>query len=112
MLVELRQADSDVLLHRMELDDPPQPGRWISFDQISYLVLQRRHRYRLLNGRYEIGSIALMVKPQKQPRDALFWRHGWVIGDPECRFNARSPLLRCAVWPEGPCDRCTHREPR
>ena len=112
MLVELRQADSEVLLHRMELDDPPQPGRWISFDQISYLVLQRRHRYRLLNGRYEIGSIALMVKPQKQPRDALFWRHGWVIGDPECRFNALSPLLRCAVWPDGPCDQCLHRELR
>ncbi|MEE2695787.1 MAG: DUF6464 family protein, partial [Cyanobacteriota bacterium] len=25
-----------------------------------------------------------------------------------CRFNARSPLLRCAVLPEGPCDRCSH----
>ena len=79
MLVELRQADSDVLLHRVEMDDPPQPGRWFSLDQTSYLVLQR-HRYRLHNGRYEIGSIALMVKPQ-QPKDAVAWRHGWVIGD-------------------------------
>ena len=112
MLVELRQADRDVLLHRIEIDDPPQPGRWICLNEISYLVLQRRHRYRLLNGRYVISSIALMVKPQKRPEDAVAWRHGFVIGDPDCRFNARSPLLRCAVWPEGPCERCTHREPR
>ncbi|MFO0104097.1 MAG: DUF6464 family protein, partial [Cyanobium sp.] len=37
---------------------------------------------------------------------------GWVIGDPLCRFNARSPLLRCAVLPAGPCERCAHFLPR
>jgi hypothetical protein len=35
-----------------------------------------------------------------------------VIGDADCRFNALSPLLRCAVLPEGPCDRCVHRAAR
>ena len=47
-----------------------------------------------------------------QPADATFVGHGWVIGDPECRFNALSPLLRCAVLPEGPCDFCMHRDHR
>ena len=112
MLVELRQAGSDALLDRINLDDPPQPGRWMQLKGRSFFVLQRRHRYSLRNGQYQIASVALMVKPQRQPIDATPWRHGWVIGDPHCRFNARSPLLRCAVWPEGPCDRCSHRVPR
>jgi hypothetical protein len=48
------------------------------------------------------------VKAQKQPADARWWQGRWVIGDPGCRYNARSPLLRCAVLPEGPCERCAH----
>jgi hypothetical protein len=56
--------------------------------------------------------VALQVKSQQQPADALWWDGRWVIGDPHCRFNARSPLLRCAVLPEGPCERCSHRSPR
>jgi hypothetical protein len=32
--------------------------------------------------------------------------HG--IGDPSCLYNARSPQLRCAVNPAGPCEGCKH----
>ena len=110
MLVELRHASSDALLDRLVMESPPQPGWWIESGSTSFLVLQRRHRYRLCHGRYQISSVALLVKPQHRPHDARRWKKGWVIGDPHCRFNARSPLLRCAVWPEGPCDQCDHRE--
>jgi hypothetical protein len=48
------------------------------------------------------------VKTQRQPTDARWWQGGWVIGDPSCTYNARTPLLRCAVLPEGPCERCAH----
>ena len=34
------------------------------------------------------------------------------IGEASCRFNARSPYLRCAVNPEGPCETCRHYEAR
>ena len=112
MLVELRHISGDRLLHRVDLEDPPQPGRWLVVEQQSFLVMQRRHRYVLRNRRYVMASVALLVKPQTRPADATPWRHGWVIGDPNCRFNARSPLLRCAVWPEGPCENCSHRELR
>lgn len=114
MRVELRQIGSDQLLDLMEvqaLADVPQPGRWLELGERSFLVLQRRHRYRLCNGTYELAAVALQVKPQRQPADARRWGHGWVIGDPLCRFNARSPLLRCAVLPEGPCERCAHFSP-
>ena len=111
MRVELRRIDDDRLLHTLEveaIDRVPQPGRWLEHDGGSFLVMQRRHRYRLRNGRYELASVALQGKPQRQPADARWWQGRWVIGDPFCRFNARSPLLRCAVLPDGPCERCAH----
>jgi hypothetical protein len=109
--VELRQIGTDRLLEVLELPDPgevPHPGRWIEAGGRTFLVLQRRHRYQLRNGGYELASVALQVKAQRQPADARWWQNQWVIGDPSCRFNARSPLLRCAVLPDGPCERCSH----
>ncbi len=111
MRVELRQIGSDRLLDALEvaeLGEVPQPGRWLEAAGRSFLVLQRRHRYQLRNGRYELASVALQVKAQRRPADARWWQNQWVIGDPSCRFNARSPLLRCAVLPDGPCERCSH----
>ena len=111
MRVELRQIGSDQLLDALEVGEcgeVPHPGRWLEAGGRSYLVLQRRHRYQLRNGRYELCSVALQVRRQRRPHDARWWNGRWVIGDPRCRFNARSPLLRCAVLPEGPCERCSH----
>ena len=62
MLVELRHISGDRLIHRVDLEDPPQPGRWLFVEEQSFLVMQRRHRYALCNGHYQISSIALMVK--------------------------------------------------
>jgi len=114
MNVELRQSDSGLLIDRFEVPElleVPQPGRWLVVAERSFLVLQRHHRYQLRAGRYELSSIALQVKPQRQPADARFWQGRWVIGDPSCHFNARTPLLRCAVLPDGPCERCSHYAP-
>lgn len=36
---------------------------------------------------------------------------GYVIGDFSCQMNARSPYLRCAMNPCGPCDGCQMYEP-
>lgn len=33
---------------------------------------------------------------------------GYLIGDISCQFNARSPYIRCAINPSGPCDSCRH----
>ena len=115
MRVELRQIGTDQLLDALEVEalaEVPQPGRWLEHGGRSFLVLQRRHRYRLRNGSYALASVALQVKAEHRPSDARPWGQGWVIGDPHCRFNARSPLLRCAVLPAGPCDRCAHFLPR
>ena len=36
----------------------------------------------------------------------------YFIGDISCQNNAHSPYLRCAIAPDGPCDRCPHYEPK
>jgi hypothetical protein len=35
---------------------------------------------------------------------------GYLIGDLSCQFNARSPHMRCAVNPLGPCQGCSSYE--
>ncbi|MGB3297580.1 MAG: DUF6464 family protein [Phormidesmis sp.] len=35
---------------------------------------------------------------------------GWVIGDITCQMNARSPFIRCAPNPSGPCEGCRDYE--
>ncbi|MEM9005234.1 MAG: DUF6464 family protein [Cyanobacteria bacterium P01_F01_bin.86] len=36
---------------------------------------------------------------------------GYIVGDFTCQMNARSPYLRCAVNPCGPCAGCQFYEP-
>lgn len=37
---------------------------------------------------------------------------GYMIGDITCDLNARSPYLRCATNPMGPCDGCSTYAPK
>lgn len=37
---------------------------------------------------------------------------GYMIGDITCDLNARSPYLRCAINPFGPCDGCSTYAPK
>jgi hypothetical protein len=111
LTIELRRCGDDQLIRQLQVNDlaeVPHPGHWLTLETESFLVLQRRHRYALREGRYELRQVALQVRRQRRPADARLWQGSWVIGDPRCRFNARSPLLRCAVLPEGPCERCAH----
>jgi hypothetical protein len=37
---------------------------------------------------------------------------GYIIGDFTCQYNARSNYIRCAVNPFGPCQDCSHYQPK
>ncbi|MBE9108493.1 hypothetical protein IQ273_03540 [Nodosilinea sp. LEGE 07298] len=37
---------------------------------------------------------------------------GYMMGDITCDLNARSPYLRCATNPMGPCDGCSAYAPK
>ena len=38
--------------------------------------------------------------------------HSYFVGEISCKYNARSPYIRCAVNPCGPCENCIHYESR
>jgi hypothetical protein len=64
--------------------------------------LLARSDYRM--GMYE--TLPLAADPEMR----YIERVGYILGDTSCQFNARSPHMRCAVNPEGPCEGCRHYE--
>lgn len=108
---EVILSHSRSTLGYLHLDWNPQPGAYLEVDGQTYLVLERRHRYQLRSGRYQLHKIALYVQKCDALVEGSFLDGQWVIGDLTCLYNARSELLRCAVNPHGPCDRCTHYQP-
>ncbi|MBD0336228.1 MAG: hypothetical protein ICV62_12120 [Cyanobacteria bacterium Co-bin13] len=116
--MELNQRTEIILsqprssLGSVYLDWNPQPGAYLEVAGQTYLVLERRHRYHLKAGRYELHQTTLYVQKSDLPEEKSLLDGQWVIGDITCLYNARSELLRCAVNPQGPCDRCAHYHPR
>lgn len=116
--MELNSLPTEVIVNHPQkslghfhLDWNPQPGAYLDIEGQTYLVLERRHRYGLKAGRYQLHKIALYVQKMDTPTDRSWLDGRWIIGDRTCRFNARSELLRCAVHPDGPCESCSHYEP-
>ncbi len=105
---EIILSHSNATLGHLNLDWNPQPGACLEVDGQSYLVLERRHRYQLRSGRYQLHKIALYVQKIEALAEGNFLDGRWIIGDRTCLYNAQSPLLRCAVNPKGPCDQCSH----
>ncbi|MBD1937599.1 DUF6464 family protein [Microcoleus sp. FACHB-68] len=54
------------------------------------------------------GLRSLALSPDTRPPE----RVGQFLGDPSCRFNAKSAYIRCAVNPIGPCQDCPQYQPR
>ncbi len=98
-------------LGRFHLDSNPQPGSYLEVEGQTYLVLERKHQYSLRSGRYYLRQVVLSVQKSLIPGEQSLCNGHWVIGDATCQYNARSQILRCAVNPTGPCDRCPHYQP-
>jgi hypothetical protein len=91
------------------LDWMPQPGNLVELENTTYRVVERCHRYLFRKGKYTLYQMILYVQVLETHDDHIWIDGQWVIGDAQCKFNARSPLLRCAVNPLGPCTGCVHR---
>jgi hypothetical protein len=107
---EVILTQSRQVLAQIRLNWTPQPGNYLDLDGNTYAVLERRHRYHLQFGRYQLHKIALYVQSATRPDEQTLINGQWVIGDASCRYNARSSLVRCAVYPIGPCDGCRYYE--
>lgn len=114
-MTELESLPTEVILTRssqvlakIRLDWTPQPGNYLDLDGNTYAVLERRHRYQLQYGRYQLQKIALYVQLSDRPTEQSLIDGQWTIGDATCQYNAHSPLIRCAVQPTGPCAGCRY----
>lgn len=116
--MELNSPPTEIILSHprsslgyLYLEWNPQPGAYLEVEGQTYLVLERKHRYHLKLGCYQLHKIALYVQKSHVPTERSFLDGYWVIGNTTCLYNARSEVLRCAVNPSGPCDRCVHYHP-
>jgi hypothetical protein len=94
------------------LDWTPQPGSYLDFQGQTYTVLERRHRYQLQAGRYQLYQVLLYVQSAQCLVEKSWVDGRWIVGDATCQFNAHSELIRCAVNPAGPCGGCQNYEQR
>lgn len=83
---------------------------------LAYLLIFRRAQERW-HKRLRRAQMLTTYQPQLRNRydfdydDLITERHGSVfLGDTTCVNNARSPYIRCAINPSGPCDECSHYE--
>lgn len=61
-----------------------------------------------LSGFSGLGAVSLGEEAEERYIEGI----GIVIGDLSCQFNGRSPLIRCAINPLGPCAECPSYEPK
>ena len=74
----------------------------------AWISLRARNRVHVEFGRaMEVAAHRGLKAALQSDRDLNYVEGlGYIIGDFTCQMNARSPYLRCAVNPCGPCDGC------
>lgn len=106
LLTELILTHPRQTIGKIQLDWMPQPGNYLELEGKTYAVLERHHHYQYKVGGYYLSKISLYVQKASKPSERSLIDGRWVVGDSNCRFNARSEILRCAVNPAGPCEGC------
>ena len=87
---------------------------------LAYLLIFRRAKERW-QMRLRRAQILTTYQPQTRTRYNLNYDESYAItnqttkyfiGDTTCINNARSPHIRCAINPSGPCEECSHYDKR
>lgn len=79
---------------------------WLILPKVKQRWQSRLRRSRLLAAYQRRERFSMHYQDDEIDFDKYF------IGNTHCRFNAHSPYIRCAVNPGGPCDDCSHYEPK
>ncbi len=112
MIVEIRNIENSQVIYRLDDMSPPDNGTWFSFNDQQYLVMKLSHRYKLLKGTYHLYLVSAYVRICSKPIESNLWKGIWIVGNPNCIFNALHPIIRCAVVPSGPCSSCSEFKSR
>ncbi|WGS72587.1 DUF6464 family protein [Pseudanabaena galeata] len=78
---------------------------------LSLWILHRtQDHYRRINSAVNVTPVTLSLKALPPADMTCIDGFGYVIGKVSCKYNARSPYIRCAINPSGPCQDCRHYE--
>lgn len=110
LLTEIILTNSFQSLGKIHLDWMPQPGNYLEFNNKTYTILERHHHYQYTISGYCLNKISLHVQESQQTQENSLIKGRWVLGYADCRYNAHSEIIRCAVNPEGPCQDCLYYE--
>lgn len=70
----------------------------------------KQKKYQL--GGYRLKKVSLYVQKISHIQEKTLINGRWILGDINCRFNADSEIVTCAVNPEGYCKICQFFEPK
>jgi Family of unknown function (DUF6464) len=79
---------------------------WIVSPSLKQRWQSRLRRTRLMTAYNDRVDLLTSYQSSEIEFDRYF------VGNVNCRFNAHSPYIRCAVNPSGPCEDCSHYENR
>lgn len=112
LLTEIILNDSLQPIDKIYLDWMPQPGNQLELNGKTFIVLERHHHYHYSIGGYCLSKISLHVQESPRLYEQSLVKGRWVLGNAECRYNAHSEMICCAVNPQGSCQDCSSYESR
>ena len=112
ILTEVILSHNNQSLGKMELDWNPKKGSYLDLEGETYTILEYHHHYQYQVSGYQLKKISLYVQKISKIQEKTLINDRWILGDLNCRFNAHSEIVTCAVNPQGDYKNCNFFEPK
>ncbi|MDJ0600450.1 MAG: DUF6464 family protein [Crocosphaera sp.] len=112
ILTEVILSHNHQSLGKFKLNWNPKQGNFLELEGKTYSILEYHHHYQYQVGGYQLKKISLYVQRILDSQEKTLVDGRWILGNINCRFNANSEIINCAVNPEGSCKDCDFFEPK
>ncbi|MDJ0731435.1 MAG: DUF6464 family protein [Crocosphaera sp.] len=112
ILTEVILSHNHQSLGKLKLDWNPKKGTYLELEGETYSILEYHHHYQYKVGGYQLTKTSLYVQKILDIQEKSLVNGRWILGDINCRFNANSEIVTCAVNPQGYCKNCQFFEPK
>ncbi|WP_107670524.1 DUF6464 family protein [Cyanothece sp. BG0011] len=112
ILTEIILSHNHQLLGKLSLDWNPKKSNHLELEGTTYTILEYHHHYHYQMGGYQLKKVSLYVQKSSNSQTKTLVNGRWILGDINCRFNANSEIVTCAVNPQGSCQNCQFLEPK
>ena len=106
ILTEVILSHNHQSLGQLKLDWNPQKDNYLELEGQIYSILEYHHHYQYQLGGYRLTKVSLYVQQTSDIQEKTLINGRWILGDINCRFNAHSEIVTCAVNPEESCQTC------